>query len=109
MKIIMLPFFMVAALLLAGCASPSPEYFGAQRYETVQGGITFTVYHKDGRAEVIRHGYLRRGQRDVVPGLMLDAIRATTGCEPRPASMLTRLPGDTGEARFRVDCPETLG
>lgn len=94
----------VTLFLLAACASPAPQYFGASRYEVTRGGINFVVFHKGSRAEVVRLGYLSRPDRAAVPRLMEEAAAVTTGCRVIPHSMRTAIPGDTGEARFDLDC-----
>ena len=92
-------------LLLAACgASPAPKFFGATRHDITLGGINFVVFHKDNAAEVVRLGYLTRAGRAPVPDLMAQAAEQTTGCKVIPSSMITGLPGDTGEAKFRLDC-----
>jgi hypothetical protein len=92
-------------LLLAACgASPAPQFFGATRHEVTLGGINFVVFQKDEAAEVVRLGYLTRAQRAPVPALMAAAAEQATGCRVIPGSMVTGLPGDTGEARFRLAC-----
>lgn len=102
MKQILVPALL---LLLAACgAQPAPQFFGATRHDITLGGIDFVVFRKDDRAEVIRMGYLTLAERAPVPQLMEEAVRRTTGCTPVPGSMVTGLPGDTGEARFRLDC-----
>ncbi len=96
---------LIALLFLSACgASPAPQFFGATRHEVTLGGISFLVFQKDDRAEVVRLGYLTRAQRNAVPGLMTEAAEKTTGCRVVPGSMVTGLPGDTGEARLRLDC-----
>lgn len=91
---------------LAACgASPAPQFFGAARHEVTLDGIRFVVFHKDDRAEVVRMGYLTRPERARVPALMEKAILQTTHCQVIAGSMVTGLPGDTGEARFDLDCP----
>ena len=96
---------LICLLFIAACgASPAPQYFGATRSEVVKGGITFVVFHKDNRAEVVRLGYLTRRERAAVPDLMVEAAEQATGCRVLPGSMVTGLPGDTGEARFRLSC-----
>lgn len=109
------PSLPLASLLLAlaGCdASPAPGFFGATRHEVTLQGIRFAVLQKEDRAEVIRlnHTYLSLRDRDRVPALMLEAVEETTGCRvKRPLGGLGRspaLPGDTGEARFDLDCPD---
>ena len=102
MKQILVPALL---FLLAACgAQPAPQFFGATRSEITLEGIDFVVFRKEDRAEVIRMGYLTLAERAPVPRLMEEAVRRTTGCTPVPGSMVTGLPGDTGEARFRLDC-----
>ncbi len=91
-------------LLLAACASPAPKMFGAVRHDITLDGIQFVVFRKGAMAEVIRMGYLRRPARAQVPALMIRAAEATTGCRVVPGSIVTGLPGDTGEARMKLDC-----
>lgn len=100
---------LLAAALLAGCdASPAPVFFGAARQEVALEGYRFTVFHKGDHAEVVRLGYLARAERAPVPALMVRAAEQATGCTVTgPATGLWRspsLPGDTGEARFRLRC-----
>ncbi len=95
---------LLLCLLITGCgASPAPQFFGAVRHDLTLEGIDFTVFHKDDRAEVIRLGYLSRAARDRVPRLMRQAVEQATGCRIR-GDLVTKLPGDTGEARARLDC-----
>ena len=92
-------------LLLAACASPAPDFLGAQRHDLVLDGIRFAVFHKDTDAEVIRLGYLSRRERAKVPELMVRAAEQATGCAVIPGSLTSRIPGDTGEARVSLRCP----
>lgn len=89
---------------LAACASPAPEFFGTNRQELREGGIDFVVFWSASRAEVVRMGYLARAERPAVPALMIRAAERATGCRVIPGSVVTGLPGDTGEARFDLDC-----
>ncbi|MBW6506535.1 MAG: hypothetical protein K0B00_07295 [Rhodobacteraceae bacterium] len=98
-------YALLAMVLVAACASPAPEFFGATRHEITLDGIRFVVLHKGNAAEVIRMGYLARADRAAVPALMLRAVEQTTGCRVLPGSIVTGLPGDTGEARMRLACP----
>ncbi len=91
-------------LLLSACASPAPEFIGATRTKVTRGGIDFVVFHAGSRAEVVRMGYLSRSARAPVPGLMAEAAAAASGCRVIANSMKTGIPGDTGEARFGLDC-----
>lgn len=91
-------------LLLAACASPAPDFFAATRHEVTRGGLSFVVFRQADEVEVVRMGYLRRAERAPVPGLMAEAAEAATGCAVIPGSMTTKIPGDTGVARFDLDC-----
>ncbi|WP_339108166.1 hypothetical protein [Thioclava sp. GXIMD4216] len=96
-------------LALAGCgAQPAPQFFGAERHDITLEGIRFVVFDRGGDAEVIRLGYLRLRERDRVPALMRQAVEVSTGCKVAgPSTGPLRspsLPGDTGEARFRLQC-----
>jgi len=95
---------LAALLMLSACATPAPQFLGATRHQVTRGGIDFVVFHRGSRAEVVRLGYLARPDRDRVPALMIEAAEATTGCKVIANSMVTGLPGDTGEARFDLDC-----
>ncbi len=95
---------LVPLLLLAACASPAPEFFGAVRHDIRLGGIDFVVFRKGAEVEVIRMGYLSRARRVAVPALMMQAAEQVTGCAAVADSLRTRIPGDTGEARITMDC-----
>lgn len=94
--------------LLAACASPAPQFMGAARHEVTLDGIDFVVFVTGDRAEVIRMGYLGRAARTRVPALMRRAAEQVSGCQVvGPLTGRARspsLPGDTGEARFQLDC-----
>lgn len=97
--------WLVLLVIVAACgASPAPQFFGATRSDVRLGGIDLVVFQRDDRAEVVRLGYLTRAQRGPVPALMEQAAAQATGCKVVPGSMVTGLPGDTGEARFRLTC-----
>lgn len=91
-------------LFLSACASPAPDMFGAGRAEVTRGGVAFVVYHKGSTAEVVRMGYLTRAERASAPRLMAEAAEVATGCRVIPNSIVTKIPGDTGVARFSLDC-----
>jgi hypothetical protein len=98
-----LPFTL--PLLLAACASAAPEFRGAKRHDITLEGISFVVFHKESRAEVIRLGYLTRSERAPVAALMLRAAQETTGCTVVGVVPGPSLPGDTGEVRLALRCP----
>jgi hypothetical protein len=95
---------LIPVILLAACASPAPQFFGAARSEVTLGGIRFAVFAKDNQAEVVRMGYLSRAARAPVQGLMMQAAEQATGCRVRASSFATQIPGDAGEARMSLDC-----
>lgn len=100
----MRPLIPPLILLLSACASPAPGFMGAQRHDVTLDGIRFAVFQRESEAEVIRLGYLTRKARAEVPGLMMQAAAQATGCTAIPNSMVTKIPGDTGEARISLRC-----
>lgn len=106
-------YLALVLLVLTGCASPAPRFFGAVRHDISLEGYRFAVFVKDDRAEVIRLGYLRRGERDPVPALMQRAAEMASGCAvqgpARGGWASPSLPGDTGEARFQLACAAAAG
>lgn len=92
-------------LALAACVSPAPDFFGATRQEVMRGGIRFVIYRSGAEVEVVRMGYISRPARAAVPRLMAEAVEEATGCPVVPGSMTTKIPGDTGVARFDLNCP----
>ena len=103
-RIVPLFLSLIASLFVSACATSSPDMFGANRSEVSQGGLDFVVFHDSVQAEVMRMGYLGRAERVRVPELMTQAAAQASGCRVIPDSMTTRLPGDTGVARFDLDC-----
>lgn len=98
------PLLLTIALLLSGCASPSPDMMQGIRHSVTVEGVDFVVFHKESEAQVIRMGYLGRKDRDRVHALMVMAVVHATGCRVIPNSMKTAISGDTGVARFDLDC-----
>lgn len=92
-------------LILAGCASPSHDMMQASRQAVTVQGMDFTVFHDGAEAQVIRGGgYIARKDRDPVPALMAEAAAQASGCAVIDNSIKTAMPGDTGVARFDLDC-----
>jgi hypothetical protein len=96
----MFPRLLPALALLCACASPSPQFFNASRQDVVIDGRSFTVFRKDNRVQVIRHGYARSAERPDIPAQMLRAAAQATGCTP----IETSFQGDSGERRGRIRC-----
>ena len=104
-----MPIVIALILLLSACASPAPGYFGATRHDITLDGIRFAVFTKGPEAEVIRLGYLTRKDRARVPGLMERAAEQASGCRAVTGSLVTRIPGDTGEGVVTLDCQDRKG
>lgn len=92
---------------LSGCAA-APGFGDGVHHQVIVDGYRFAVIQKGEAAEVIRLGWLSRAERDGVPARMILAAEAATGCrviEPlRGWGRSPSLVGDTGEARFRLNC-----
>lgn len=87
-------------LFLAACASPSPEFFGATKTNTIIDGRAFTVFRRDSRVQVIRHGYAGLAEQRAIPEQMLRAVEQATGCK----AVVESFQGDSGERRGRIAC-----
>lgn len=82
-------------------ASPAPEFFGATRTDITVNGRDYTVFQKEERVEVIRLGYVKRGEHQEIRATMIELIPRVTGCKLREST----LQGDSGEMRGSLDCP----
>lgn len=81
---------------------------GAVRHKMCLQGIDFVVFHKDDRAEVVRTTFITRPSRREIPVLMAQAAAQATGCKVIAFSGKTLAPGDSGVARFDLDCWDAL-
>ena len=95
---------LVLLMILSACASPAPRMAGALRHDIRLEGVDFAVFHRDDRAEVIRMSFVTRPRSRDIPRLMAEAAARTTGCEVIPFSGRALVAGDTGVARFDLDC-----
>lgn len=91
---------LTALMLLAACASPATEFFGATRTDVTRDGRNYTVFQKDNRVEVIRLGYAKRGEHQAIRATMIALIPEVTGCD----LVETSLQGDSGEMRGSLRC-----
>lgn len=90
-------------LVLSACgAQPAPQFFGAKRTDVTRDGRSYTVYQKGDMVEVIRLGYVRRGEHQGIRATMITLIPDVTGCTLIESS----LQGDSGEMRGRLRCTD---
>lgn len=88
------------ALLIAACASPAPEFIGADQTRLELGGVRFAVFQRGNRAEAIRLDRIPAARHREMPVLLVQAMEQATGCTViRPS-----LAGDTAEIRATLRC-----
>lgn len=92
--------FVALALLLAGCATPAPQFLGAEGRTVHAAGRDFTLFRKGNEVQIIRHGMASPAERARLLGVMPAVIEADTGCKVLPKS----LNGDAGVIRARIRC-----
>lgn len=91
----------IPLLFLANCgASPAPEFFGATRHQVTKDGRDYVIFQKENAFEIIRLGYLPRGQHQEIRATMIELVPKVTGCKINEKS----LQGDSGEMRGRLIC-----
>lgn len=91
---------MPIALLIAACASPAPEFFGAQQSRVELGGIRIAVFQRGNRAEAIRLDRIPAARHREMPVLLVQAMEQATGCTVIRPTMA----GDTTEIRATLRC-----
>ncbi|MGL4310466.1 MAG: hypothetical protein ACRCSU_08255 [Paracoccaceae bacterium] len=92
----------LALFLLTACASPAPEFMGAQEIRITRGGRDFAVFRQGNRAEAIRLGYATLPERQGMVAMLVSVMAEATGCTPIPGTV----EGDTSEIRARLRCPK---
>jgi hypothetical protein len=93
---------LMLALALSACgAQPTPAMWGAQRFDVMRGGRSYTVFQKGNQVEIIRLGWASRGEHQAIRATMITLIQEVTGCRLAQTS----LQGDSGEMRGRLSCP----
>lgn len=93
--------FLLCALALCGCVTPSPEFFGAERREVQRGDHRYLLLLHPDRAEVVRLTSARPGSHAAIMADMSALVAETTRCRPVPYG----LTADSGVMRFRLtDC-----
>lgn len=91
----------IALILLAACgAQPSPVMLGAQRWDGVVAGRSYTMYWTQHLVEVIRLGWASNGEHQGIRATMIDLTKVT-GCRLIESS----LTGDSGEMHGQITCP----
>lgn len=94
--------FLLATLLAACGAQPTPTMFGAERTDITVDGRQYVVFLKGNMVEVIRLGYATRGEHQKIRATMIGLVPQVTGCRLRETSVQ----GDSGEMRGLVTCPK---
>lgn len=93
-------------LCLAGCgAQPTPTMFGAERFDVTKEGRSYVIFKKENMVEVIRLGYVLRGEHQTIRATMIELVEPTTGCH----LVQSTLRGDSGEMRGKINCPKRGG
>jgi phage protein U len=87
-------------ILLTACASPAPEFFGAEQTRVELSGVRFAVFHRGNRAEAIRLDRIPADRHREMPVLLVQAMEQATGCTVIRQSMA----GDTTEIRASLRC-----
>lgn len=87
-------------LCLAACASPAPEFFGADETRLELDGIRFAVFQRGIRAEAIRLDRIASARQREMPVLLVRAMEQATGCTVIRRSIA----GDTTEIRATLTC-----
>lgn len=90
----------LAALLLAACASPEPRFFGADRVTVERDGMRYALFTLGRETQVIRLSRTRRGTHEAQIATMIALAEAETGCRVVPGSAR----GDSGVLTVRLDC-----
>jgi len=91
---------LAALALLAACASPAPEFFGAPEVRVTRAGLDFAVFRRDDRAQAIRLDRIPARRQAGMPALLVQVTEEATGCTVRRGS----IKGDTTEIRARLTC-----
>lgn len=95
------------AVLLSGCdASPGPLYLGQAPVVVSIEGREYRVWSRrtgaGGQVQVVRMGYVPRGQHAGLRLAMVAAAERATGCRV----LLPSVEGDTGVINARIRCEE---
>lgn len=86
--------------LIAACASPAPEFFGAKETRITRDGIRFAVFQRGNRAEAIRLDRISGTRHREMPVLLVSVMEEVTGCRV----IRSTLAGDTAEIRATLRC-----
>ena len=96
----LLPVLLLALILVACGAQPSPTMLGATRADVMRDGRQYTVYYTETRVEVIRRGYAARADFSAIRATMITLIPEVTGCNLTEST----LQGDSGEMHGSIRC-----
>ncbi len=88
----------LVVLMLAGCNTPTPEFYGVTPVEVTVSGSTYKVFRAEDRAQAIRTNMERRANENA-EAKITHAIEIATACK-----VVGQLKGDVVLANARVDC-----
>ena len=96
---------LLLALLVAGCASASPQFRGVTPVEMTIDARRYAVFLRDdgptAEVQVIRLGHARRPEHRAILLAMRSAAEQATGCRLIDGS----IEGDSGVMTARMRCP----
>jgi len=95
-----------AIVLLAACASPSPEFLGAAEQLVLIEGTRIAVFRKGDAAQAIRLDRAGRAEQPLMPARLRAAIEVATGCSAKPGSEgpVLGLQNDSAVLTARLAC-----
>lgn len=91
---------MLVLLILVGCDTPHPSFFGAQKSVVTVEGSRFSIYRKGDWVEVYRTSFEHIPPVERTKARAKVAIRQATGCGIHDST----LDGDQALMRVRLDC-----
>lgn len=97
---------LIALVLMSACASPAPEFLGAQEMRVVVEGTRIAVFRKGDLAQAIRLDRAGRAEQPLMRARLFRAVEQATGCAALPGTdePLHGIRNDTGVLTVQIDC-----
>ena len=92
--------FIALTVILAACASPSPQLMRGQKHEAEVGGSRFTIWRKGEMVEIYRTSPEMLPRLSAVMAKAAIAVEQVTGCPVREGSLV----GDAALMKATLDC-----